>query len=1061
MGEEGALPDHLRCGRTDGRKWRCKRRVMDDMKLCEIHYLQGRHRQFREKVPESLKLQRTPKNGGDKDQNGSGNGGGVKIRARKVENLVKLLKRKRSDEAVKNCKKKKRKVKLKKSELNLDLIRMVLRREVEKRNQTTTKKKNVVEEESEDGDEDDDDGGGDLTRDLPNGRMAISSSSSQSPRLRSGNAGSNSSSDGKVGADLPPVATRRRCFRSKNIEPIPAGTLQVLPYNDVGKLRKGTLIHKMKSKWHAQSVEELAPVRNALKINQKMRKDYLGVKNKVEVILQFHYLICMLLPVLKQINQDQKVELEAEAKMRGEELSEVHIKQAEYSCNEQHCWYLKWNLCNDLALIVWCINDFGNSNKCKASIVDLHRSCPNCSYNLCLSCCRDLLSGSLFGGINTTLIKQTNKKKTCVSRKGQLVKKPITTHKQSFRSLYPSSASVPSLKSCNAVNGISCPPKELGGCGDSLLDLRCVFPLSWIKDLEVSAEEIVCSYEFPETADMSLCCPLCLGVDQKTDGIRQLQEASVRENSNDNYLYYPTLLGTNGDNVEHFQKHWSKGHPVIVRDVLQTTSDLTWDPVSMFCTYLERSIARYENNTNSNEAIHCLDWCEVELGIRQYFMGSLRGQAQRNVWNETLKLKGWLSSQLFQEQFPVHYAEVIRALPLQEYMNPTSGLLNLAARMPQEIPKPDLGPCVYISYGCTEQLVQANAVIKLCYDSYDVVNILAHTSDVPISDEQVSKIRKLLKKHKAQYQREVSRVTCEQFVAKKDNGESLLFSETMKEAGLHNVIGEEMHLRKRIARESCFSRHEACTDAETSDSDTDSEATLSSSGRLHDAETSKDTRCEVLVDSCNSYEKQTLDESCGAQWDVFRRQDVPKLIEYLRRHSNEFTRKFDFHKHVSPKPIATAFEQIRLKTILLFDVHTYCRLFIPFLIRVSFWTQLTHHSLSPEIEPWTFEQHIGEAVIIPAGCPYQIRNSKSCVHVVLDFVSPENVAECIQLTDEVRLLPADHKAKVDKLEVKRMALNSISSAIKEIQRIRNGRNGSIDLTSDGNVSRNPASLPSK
>lgn len=43
----------------------------------------------------------------------------------------------------------------------------------------------------------------------------------------------------------------------------------------------------------------------------------MGVKNKVEIILHFHYLVCMLLPVLKQINQDQKFELEAEAKMRG------------------------------------------------------------------------------------------------------------------------------------------------------------------------------------------------------------------------------------------------------------------------------------------------------------------------------------------------------------------------------------------------------------------------------------------------------------------------------------------------------------------------------------------------------------------------------------------------------------------------------------------------------------------------------------------------------------------------------------------------------------------------
>lgn len=30
----------------------------------------------------------------------------------------------------------------------------------------------------------------------------------------------------------------------------------------------------------------------------------------------------------------------------------------------------------------------------------------------------------------------------------------------------------------------------------------------------------------------------------------------------------------------------------------------------------------------------------------------------------------------------------------------------------------------------------------------------------------------------------------------------------------------------------------------------------------------------------------------------------------------------------------------------------------------------------PDIEPWTFEQNLGEAVMIPAGCPYQIRKLK-------------------------------------------------------------------------------------
>lgn len=106
------------------------------------------------------------------------------------------------------------------------------------------------------------------------------------------------------------------------------------------------------------------------------------------------------------------------------------------------------------------------------------------------------------------------------------------------------------------------------------------------------------------------------------------------------------------------------------------------------------------------------------------------------------------------------------------------------------------------------------------------------------------------------------------------------------------------------------------------------------------------------------------------------------------------------------------------------------------------------------VEPWTFEQKVGEAVFIPAGCPHQVRNLKvwltftsdnqagyfsfsfclwhqiswfwlmrpssfvqSCIKVALDFVSPENVGECVKLTAEFRRLPSFHPAKEDKLEV--------------------------------------------
>lgn len=35
---------------------------------------------------------------------------------------------------------------------------------------------------------------------------------------------------------------------------------------------------------------------------------------------------------------------------------------------------------------------------------------------------------------------------------------------------------------------------------------------------------------------------------------------------------------------------------------------------------------------------------------------------------------------------------------------------------------------------------------------------------------------------------------------------------------------------------------------------------------------------------------------------------------------------------------------------------------------------LCNNELYSGVEPWTFEQHLGEAVFIPAGCPHQVRN---------------------------------------------------------------------------------------
>jgi len=135
----------------------------------------------------------------------------------------------------------------------------------------------------------------------------------------------------------------------------------------------------------------------------------------------------------------------------------------------------------------------------------------------------------------------------------------------------------------------------------------------------------------------------------------------------------------------------------------------------------------------------------------------------------------------------------------------------------------------------------------------------------------------------------------------------------------------------------------------------------------------------------------------GALWHIWNREDVPALAAYLK----EFAKRkgedgdhaiFDHSVYVDDDMLATLAEQ---------------------------------HKVVPHI----FYQKTGDAIFIPAGCPHQVKNVRCCIKVAEDFVSPENLEYCIQLTEEFRKLPVTHKFRRDRLQVRTILYYAMERAV--------------------------------
>ncbi|KAM0886969.1 hypothetical protein ACQ4PT_029362 [Festuca glaucescens] len=457
-------------------------------------------------------------------------------------------------------------------------------------------------------------------------------------------------------------------------------------------------------------------------IIKKVDKWKVSDEDKIKCSLRIaHYL----LPWLKDLHHEQMKEKSVEATIKGIDACEVKIPKAIFKPNER----------------IYC-------NNCRTSILDFHRSCSKCAYDLCLSCSQELRDGLSPG--------------TAAAASGMVLTQPgiegneylqqgsshdnIASQKPSdgqndvlMDSAVPIEDSAPSLRQwkVNSNGSIPCPPNAFGGCGDAVLELKSLLEENAISDLLEKANVVVKNEGMLDVGGSVCSCFTDSG--EISNGTSQ--KLACRENTSDNYIYCPNARDVQNGALDHFQEHWLKGQPVIVRDVLELTSGLSWEPMVMWRALREKKDTKKLERL-SVTALECLSWSEVDINTHFFFNGYSRGVVGPEGLPMLLKLKDWPQHSSFEARLPRHGAEFISALPFREYTDHKSGPLNLAVKLPKKVIKPDLGPKTYIAYGVTQELGIGDSVTKLHCDMSDAVNILTHTDVINLKPQRITAIEK-------------------------------------------------------------------------------------------------------------------------------------------------------------------------------------------------------------------------------------------------------------------------------------------------------------------------------
>lgn len=898
--DNAAIPDDLRCKRSDGKQWRCTAMSMPDKTVCEKHYIQAKKRAANSAMRANMKKEKR-KSLGEND---------VYLES-KSDDMDLPLSSQFGDYSGSSGKKKKQK--LSKAQASYSPEMPAVR--------SLSGRSSLRSTDDLDRDGSDYEDSRRSYRTPPTSAVDSDRSRSQkmfeiSPMTESSD-GSSESSDDTEGQPC------HQC-RINNKDRV----VWCLKCD-----RRGYCENCISTWYSGISIQEIQRVcpacRGTCSCRVCMRGDNL-IKARIREIPakdKLQYLYCLLsavLPIVKRIHAVQCSEVELEKRLRG---NEIDLFRTKLNADEQMC----------------C--DF-----CRIPIIDYHRHCTNCSYDLCLSCCKDIREAStpsVSEELNDIALETNDSDK--VMECGRLSHVQLNSFKR-FSSW-----------KANCDGSIQCPQKAYGGCASSVLTLKRIFKMNWVAKLLKNVEEMVNGCKINSSGDS-----------EETGGSIRLLQAANREIDCDNFLYYPSSEDLKSEGIKDFRMHWSRRKPVIIKEVCDASALTIWDPMVIWKGIKETAEEKIKDANRILKAVDCTDWTEVDIGLEEFMKGYFDGRVGENGRPHLLKLKDWPSPSASEEFLLYQRPDFISKLPLLEFIHSKWGLLNVAAKLPHYSLQNDVGPKIFISYGSVEEIGEGDSRDNLHLNMRDMVFLLVHAFEVKSKD---------LQKTKVDLQNTVTQSDTKELHS---DSEILLNGDGLPNSSSPDGVDCSM------------------ANAHSDDSEKNDDKGIEGSSFIE----GKGVSDSEIRSSENVLEKV----QAGAHWDIFRHEDIPKVMEYISIHWADFGKADSTNDNYVSRA--------------LYDGVVYLN--------------RTHKSRLKEefgVEPWSFEQHLGEAVFIPAGSPFQVRHLQSSVQLGLDFLSPESLAESLRLSEEIRGLPNDHDVKLQILEVGKISLYAASSAIKEVQKL--------------------------